>query len=94
MKLTKEQIINLKRRGIITKIVNPEVLVGKTVEDLRLGGWITHSFDISILEVSERESDDAETVVSPVIEIEDPETEAVEDEPEAENETEIVVEEE
>ncbi|MBO5809321.1 MAG: leucine-rich repeat domain-containing protein [Bacteroidales bacterium] len=39
--LTREQIIGLMNKGVITQVVNPDNLAGKTIQDLKDQGYIT-----------------------------------------------------
>lgn len=48
--MTKEDILDLMNREIITKVVDPEKLVGKSVEELKNMGIITYVGEVNIVE--------------------------------------------
>lgn len=98
MKLTLEQIKDLRLKGIITRAVSSESLVGKTVEELRLGGYITRNIELKFEGVEEVE-ETAKVEEKPVVEVKVKETAKAKEEPKSEPnpttepEIEIVVEE-
>lgn len=63
--MTKEDILDLMNREIITEVVDPEKLVGKSVEELKNMGIITNIGEVNIVERDEESTEEENDV--PVI---------------------------
>lgn len=86
--MTKEDILDLMNREIITEVIDPEKLVGKSVEELKNMGIITNIGEVNIVERDEEVTEDENDV--PVVNG-DTNTQK---EPEAEDDAPVVDEEE
>lgn len=51
--MTKENILDLMNREIITEVVDPEKLVGKSIEDLKNMGLVTVVGKVDVVETVE-----------------------------------------
>lgn len=56
--MTKEDILDLMNREIITEVVDPEKLVSKSVDDLKNMGLITAVGEVGVAETVEPEAED------------------------------------
>lgn len=56
--MTKEDILDLMNREIITEVIDPEKLVGKSVEELKNMGIITNIGEVNIVERDEESTNE------------------------------------